>query len=184
MRFLLLPCSACGWPVSLAANPPSDDEIYDKVRITLANDKDVKGGAIEVKVTHGVGTFRYRAAGETAFEGGEGGKEGEGRSEGNQSEGLAGLDHLLNLFVLKHHPRILERAEELLFTASGYFVFPGFRAKALEVIVLIESVLGMQRGWIDHLRFGGVQNDSIDDLDEAFRTVRFFALLIESASGM
>jgi osmotically-inducible protein OsmY len=36
------------------AGPPSDDEIYDKVRITLANDKDVKGGAIEVKVTQGV----------------------------------------------------------------------------------------------------------------------------------
>ena len=39
--------------MALAA-PPSDDEIYDKVRITLANDKDVKGGAIEVKVTQGV----------------------------------------------------------------------------------------------------------------------------------
>jgi hyperosmotically inducible protein len=40
--------------LAAAANPPSDDEIYDKVRITLANDKDVKGGAIEVKVTQGV----------------------------------------------------------------------------------------------------------------------------------
>lgn len=36
------------------AGPPSDDEIYDKVRITLANDKDVKGGAIEVQVSKGV----------------------------------------------------------------------------------------------------------------------------------
>jgi len=40
--------------VSRAEHPLSDDEIYDKVRITLANDKTVKGGAIEVKVTSGV----------------------------------------------------------------------------------------------------------------------------------
>lgn len=38
---------------AMAADAPSDDEIYDKVRITLANDRDVKGGAIEVKVTNG-----------------------------------------------------------------------------------------------------------------------------------
>jgi osmotically-inducible protein OsmY len=39
---------------AVAAGPPSDDEIYDKVRITLTNDADVKGGAIEVKVSKGV----------------------------------------------------------------------------------------------------------------------------------
>lgn len=39
---------------AIAAGPPSDDEIYDKVRITLANDRVVKGGNIEVKVSNGV----------------------------------------------------------------------------------------------------------------------------------
>ena len=38
---------------ALPAAPVSDDEIYDKVRIVLANDSSVKGGAIEVKVTDG-----------------------------------------------------------------------------------------------------------------------------------
>lgn len=41
-----------------AADPPTDDEIYDKVRITLANDRDVKGGAIEVVVSKGVVELR------------------------------------------------------------------------------------------------------------------------------
>jgi osmotically-inducible protein OsmY len=41
-----------------AAGPPTDDEIYDKVRISLANDRDVKGGAIEVVVTKGVVELR------------------------------------------------------------------------------------------------------------------------------
>ena len=39
---------------TVAAGPPTDDEIYDKVRITLANDRDVKGGNIDVKVSKGV----------------------------------------------------------------------------------------------------------------------------------
>ena len=43
---------------SIAAGPPTDDEIYDKVRINLANDRDVKGGAIEVVVTKGVVELR------------------------------------------------------------------------------------------------------------------------------
>jgi osmotically-inducible protein OsmY len=43
---------------ALAADPPSDDEIYDKVRIVLANDRDVKGGAIEVVVSKGVVELR------------------------------------------------------------------------------------------------------------------------------
>ncbi len=38
------------------ANP--DDEIYDQVRRRLANDPDVKGGAIEVEVREGVVTLR------------------------------------------------------------------------------------------------------------------------------
>ena len=41
-----------------AAGSPTDDEIYDKVRITLANNRDVKGGAIEVVVTKGVVELR------------------------------------------------------------------------------------------------------------------------------
>jgi osmotically-inducible protein OsmY len=40
------------------ANP--DDEIYDQVRRRLANDPDVKGGAIEVEVREGVVTLRGR----------------------------------------------------------------------------------------------------------------------------
>jgi osmotically-inducible protein OsmY len=42
----------------LLAAPISDDEIYDKVRIALANDRDVKGGAIEVHVSQGVVELR------------------------------------------------------------------------------------------------------------------------------
>ena len=38
---------------AIAARAVTDDEIYDKVRIQLANDRDVKGGAIQVKVTGG-----------------------------------------------------------------------------------------------------------------------------------
>lgn len=38
---------------ALPAGPVSDDELYDKVRIVLANDSGVKGGAIEVKVAQG-----------------------------------------------------------------------------------------------------------------------------------
>lgn len=39
---------------AVAADKISDDQIYDKVRIQLANDRDVKGGAIEVSVASGV----------------------------------------------------------------------------------------------------------------------------------
>lgn len=39
--------------VVYAADPVSDDELYDKVRIALANDRDVKGGSIEVAVKQG-----------------------------------------------------------------------------------------------------------------------------------
>jgi hyperosmotically inducible periplasmic protein len=55
MRFFLVALLSL-WleGVALAAGPVSDDEIYDKVRITLANDRDVKGGNIEVKVSKGV----------------------------------------------------------------------------------------------------------------------------------
>jgi len=55
MKFLLALCLMLGLSAgAVAAGPPTDDEIYDKVRITLTNDKDVKGGAIEVKVSEGV----------------------------------------------------------------------------------------------------------------------------------
>ncbi len=36
----------------------SDDQIYDKVRQRLAEDRDVKGGGIEVEVKSGVVTLR------------------------------------------------------------------------------------------------------------------------------
>lgn len=39
---------------SFAADPVSDDTLYDQVRIRLANDRDVGGNKIDVKVTQGV----------------------------------------------------------------------------------------------------------------------------------
>lgn len=42
----------------LAAPPSDDDRIYDQVRLRLAGDRDVKGGALEVKVEQGVVTLR------------------------------------------------------------------------------------------------------------------------------
>jgi osmotically-inducible protein OsmY len=50
---LILLVSAC-----LAADKPvSDDAIYDKVRINLASDIDVKGGNLKVDVKDGVVTL-------------------------------------------------------------------------------------------------------------------------------
>jgi osmotically-inducible protein OsmY len=50
---LILLVSAC-----LAADKPvSDDSIYDKVRISLASDIDVKGGNLNVDVKDGVVTL-------------------------------------------------------------------------------------------------------------------------------
>jgi len=50
---LILMVSAC-----LAADKPvSDDSIYDKVRINLASDIDVKGGNLKVDVKDGVVTL-------------------------------------------------------------------------------------------------------------------------------
>ena len=39
---------------ALAADPVSDDTLYDQVRIKIANDREVGGGHVEVKVTNGV----------------------------------------------------------------------------------------------------------------------------------
>jgi osmotically-inducible protein OsmY len=50
---LALLAAAC-----LAAQPSDDDRIYDQVRLRLAGDRDVKGGALEVKVEQGVVTLR------------------------------------------------------------------------------------------------------------------------------
>lgn len=44
----------------------SDDEIYDKVRLRLASDRDVRGMAIEVDVKEGVVTLRGRVDKEKA----------------------------------------------------------------------------------------------------------------------
>jgi len=46
------------------AQPPSDDKIYDDVRLRLAGDRDVKGGALEVKVEQGVVTLRGKVRSE------------------------------------------------------------------------------------------------------------------------
>ncbi|MBM3746933.1 MAG: BON domain-containing protein [Acidobacteria bacterium] len=40
------------------AQTVSDDQIYDDVRLRLAGDRDVKGGALEVIVEQGVVTLR------------------------------------------------------------------------------------------------------------------------------
>jgi osmotically-inducible protein OsmY len=43
------------WPMAAAAaDPVSDDTLYDQVRIKLAADREVGGGNIEVKVSQGV----------------------------------------------------------------------------------------------------------------------------------
>ena len=40
--------------LSPAAEPVTDDALYDQVRIKIANDRTVGGGNIQVKVTNGV----------------------------------------------------------------------------------------------------------------------------------
>jgi len=44
-------------PLLVAQGTPNDDRIYDEVRRRLANDVDVKGGALEVIVKNGVVTL-------------------------------------------------------------------------------------------------------------------------------
>lgn len=43
---------------AFAQTPSSDDQIYDRVRQRLAEDRDVKGGGIDVEVKSGVVTLR------------------------------------------------------------------------------------------------------------------------------
>lgn len=45
-------------PVPATAQQMTDDEIHDAVMKRLANDRDVKGGGIEVEVASGVVTLR------------------------------------------------------------------------------------------------------------------------------
>lgn len=45
-------------PVLAEAKKISDDQIYDNVRRRLANDPDVKGGALEVDVKQGAVTIK------------------------------------------------------------------------------------------------------------------------------
>ena len=40
--------------ISMAADPLTDEALYDQVRIKIARDREVGGGKIEVKVTNGV----------------------------------------------------------------------------------------------------------------------------------
>ena len=39
---------------AFGADPVSDDTLYDQVRIRIANDREIGGGRIEVKVSNGV----------------------------------------------------------------------------------------------------------------------------------
>lgn len=43
---------------AMAADQPTDDEIYDNVRQKLATNRDVKGGGIEVEVKEGIVVLR------------------------------------------------------------------------------------------------------------------------------
>jgi osmotically-inducible protein OsmY len=49
-----------------AADPITDDHIYDRVRLRLAGDRDVRGTAIEVKVENGVVTLSGQVQNEKA----------------------------------------------------------------------------------------------------------------------
>ncbi|MBN8729657.1 MAG: BON domain-containing protein [Acidobacteria bacterium] len=53
----ILICSACLALAALAQTAPSDDHLYDQVRIKLAQDVQVNGGAIEVRVKDAVVTL-------------------------------------------------------------------------------------------------------------------------------
>jgi len=59
--FLLAVLASAGLAL---AQPPSDDKIYDEVRLRLAGDRDVKGGALEVTVAQGVVTLRGKVRSE------------------------------------------------------------------------------------------------------------------------
>jgi osmotically-inducible protein OsmY len=50
----------------LCAAQPSDDEIFDRVRIKLAGDPDVKGNQLTVEVKEGVVTLRGKVESERA----------------------------------------------------------------------------------------------------------------------
>jgi len=56
VSFLLIFALAAG--VWAAEKHVSDDQLYDMVRRKLANDADVKGGALDVEVKDGVVTLR------------------------------------------------------------------------------------------------------------------------------
>lgn len=55
---LLLSLILAGSVVSFGQKGHTDDQIYDLVRQRLANDPDVKGGALQVDVKDGVVTIR------------------------------------------------------------------------------------------------------------------------------
>lgn len=62
MRFVAIVLTMCLLLISAGAvsaqQASADDRIYDQVRLKLASHPDVKGGAIEVKVTDGVVTLQ------------------------------------------------------------------------------------------------------------------------------
>ena len=60
LSWLLIVALLAGTCLALAQQENPDDRIYDEVRRRLANDPNVKGGAIEVEVRDGVVTLRGR----------------------------------------------------------------------------------------------------------------------------
>jgi osmotically-inducible protein OsmY len=56
--FSLFAPSLLAWAAAFTEKEASDDSIYDHVKRRLANDPDVKGGALEIDVKQGVVTLR------------------------------------------------------------------------------------------------------------------------------
>ena len=61
LAILAILAGSCAQTVLAAdKNPPSDDRLVDQVRMKLAVDQDVKGGALDVSVKDGVVTIKGR----------------------------------------------------------------------------------------------------------------------------
>jgi osmotically-inducible protein OsmY len=58
--FAAVVLAASLWPALVLADQKADDRISDQVRMRLATDPDVKGGALDVSVHNGVVVIRGR----------------------------------------------------------------------------------------------------------------------------
>ena len=55
---IALCCGVMSLGLAVAADQKEDDRLYDQIRLRLAGDPDVKGGALEVDVKDGVVTLK------------------------------------------------------------------------------------------------------------------------------